>query len=188
MKREMVARPRAGWEASIFAPVVFLLLRGHLASQELPPIPLTIKDVTTNPAVSAGPVLGRTRCDVAGNVYVRILQAEDPLTAPVVKLPRDGKTPTRFDVRSVRGFEKNVAYDFAVSLRGEVYLVTAEEGGEPVVVVFRENGTYDRTISLDRFREASRIQVFSSGELLILGTLDEGGEERPIRAAPNSRR
>jgi len=186
MKRHVAAGARDGLQRLLLAALVVLLVVGYVGGQELPPIPLAIRDVTTIPGVSARPVVGETRCDVSGNVYLRMLQGGDPLAAPVVKLPPDGKAATRFDVRSVRGFERSVAYDFAVSLRGEVYLVTAEEEGKPAVVVFREDGTYDRTIRPESLREASRIQAFSSGELLILGTLGQerhqGSSERPVTA------
>jgi hypothetical protein len=161
----------------LLPPLLVAALAAYLKGQEVPRIPLTIKGGTEIPGMFTGPVLGPTRCDVGGNVYLRMYQADDPLAAPVVKLPRDGKAVTRFDMRAARGFERGEAYGFAVSLRGEVYILAAAEEGKPAVVVFRQDGTYDRTIPLDSLDAASRIQVFSSGELLISGRFRRRGQE-----------
>jgi hypothetical protein len=105
-------RDRRPW--FLLAPL--LVTAARLKRQAAPRIPRTIKEVTEIAGMFAGPVWRPPRCDVGGNTYLRMYQADDPLAAPVVRLPRRGDAVTRFDIRAARGFEHNDAYGLCSEL------------------------------------------------------------------------
>lgn len=111
------------------------------------------------------------KCDAEQNLYLRRYQATDADTysAPVIKISKDGKSPVVFSIGVAPGFERGAAFDFALGLRGEIYLLAGKSLDERNIVKFREDGQHDSTIKLDRIFDPSQLAVFLSGEFLISG-------------------
>jgi hypothetical protein len=109
------------------------------------------------------------KCDAKGNLYVRGYQRGDPLGAPVVKFAPDGNQVATYALRTAPGFEKSgVALDFAVTPRGQVYLL-ATSRKERVIVRFGQGGEFERFYPLDQSFDPNHIAAFPSGEMLISG-------------------
>jgi len=148
--------------------VVFL---GSARAQDVPRLNLSVKDALalTEPDQ---PILGQTRCDTAGNLYVRYYQPTNVLGAPVVKISAEGKRAALFSLQSVSGFSAASMKDFSVGLRGEVHVLaarTVEDRFEIDIVTFREDATFASTTAVGLDLVPEHISAFPSGELLISG-------------------
>jgi hypothetical protein len=98
------------------------------------------------------------------------------MQAPVVKISPDGKVEATFPIAEVPGFEQAEAWDFALGLRGEVYLLTMRRPGRAEIVKFDSDGRHSDTLQLEERFEPLQLAVFPSGELLVTG--------RKVAAAP----
>ncbi|HTV53694.1 MAG TPA: hypothetical protein VMI06_02140 [Terriglobia bacterium] len=163
-------------------------IRGQVVQR----LKLKASETVPVPSVGWGPIIGEPKCDVAGNVYLRMYRAERMMAAPVIKVAQDGSSVTRFRLSEAPKFRSQGTFqDFAVGQEGEVYLLAEEPDnpeGQAVVVVFRSDGQYEDTVQLRPFSFAMHFAVFfSSGdEFLISGEVQksqgEAATERPLTA------
>ncbi|MFQ5777102.1 MAG: hypothetical protein ACE5IP_03755 [Terriglobia bacterium] len=113
------------------------------------------------------------KCDARGNLYIRSHQPLRALAAPVSKITRDGKRAAVFTLASAPGFEEGMFGDFAVDIRGKVYLLAMNKKGV-AIVAYDSDGGYDSTIKPEGLFGPAQLAVFPSGEFLASGEkLDE---------------
>jgi hypothetical protein len=128
------------------------------------------------------PIMVPVKCDSQGGLYLRSYQYPRPSAAPILRISRDGKDKTLFSLASVKGLEDAQLVDFAVGLRGEVYVLALTKDDRPVLAVFRSDGQYDSTVPLVAGLEPSSLGLFSSGDLLITGFENSPSGTPPRRA------
>jgi len=146
--------------------LALLLAADVLAAQQT--IKLRVTETIPVPGVWVGPIMVPVKCDAKRNIYYRGYQRGNPMAAPVVKISAEGKHGPVFALDSVPGFEGGPFKDFAVSLRGGVYLLAGREK-EQVIVSFDEDGKYISTIKLESRFAPAQIASFPSGEFLVTG-------------------
>lgn len=133
-------------------------------------IRLRVQNETLLSGEKGGIVMVPLKCDERGSVYVRGYRSDDPVGVPVVKFSAEGRRVTTFDVRAIPVLkESGVAADFAVGLRGEVFMLVLKSPEERVIVKFRSDGRFDTQFELSPFFDPSTIAVLSSGEMLVSG-------------------
>ena len=152
-------------------PLALALASQPLTGQDLSASRLRLKDTVPVHSQDLGPLILQVpvKCDADANVYLRKYQLTDFEATPIVKISQEGKPEATFEIRSAPGFEKGAAYDFAVGLQGEVYLLAAKRIGEWHIVKFNPDGRYDSTFTLEPFLEPRQLAVFPSGEFLVSG-------------------
>lgn len=148
-------------------------------------VPLVLKDSVEVENMRSQPFLGGAACDGEGNLYFRFFRNRAPASAPLLRLARDGRETVTFSLdqvpdETVRGgsFE-----DYAVDLRGRVYLLThvrqPDSEAQTAIVRFSRDGHYDSTINIDASFIAWKLGVFPSGELLLSGLKEGQGKGEP---------
>jgi len=158
-------------------------LVGSSQAQQVPKLDLSVKEEKPLPDFASSILLtGAVLCDSRGNIYLRPAQAPRPdPAAPVAKISPEDVQKTAFSIKGVPGFERArvMIYDFAVGLRGQVYLLVGKCEGvknpkcEVDVLSLDENGAYQSATKLERYFYPSRFAVFLSGEFLVSGTRDK---------------
>jgi hypothetical protein len=126
----------------------------------------------------ASPIMVPVRCDADGNIYLRFYRFPSPLSASFTRVSNDGKKITTYATDSVPDLKKSQSYDFAVSFRGDFFLlVTTGRGeGNPLevaVVSFDRDGTFKSKVNLEISGTLvpSKLIVFPSGNFLVTGRL-----------------
>lgn len=107
------------------------------------------------------------RCDSRGFIYLRNYNPEID-KVPVVRISPDGERKAFFRVSAAPEFANSGAIDYAVGLRGEVYFLTSLKR-QPVIVKFREDGSFESTTKLDSRFDPNHLAVFASGDFLVVG-------------------
>jgi hypothetical protein len=162
------------WAGLLIVFAITGLVASTLLAQEAPQLPLRPKEAVPIAGLYSGAIMGTAKCDASGNLYVRLYDlSSDGLASPVLKISSDGKSVSRFDIRSVSGFESAEVDDFAVDPRGNVYLLRSKPGEPVALVVFNPGGSYDSIVKLDSQFEAIQLAIFSSGEYLVSGTKED---------------
>lgn len=149
-------------------PAVLLMVVLALSAQEPPMLPLRARTSVTAAADHSIAIMLPAKCDARGNVYMRSHQPLRALAAPVSKITRDGKRAAVFTLASAPGFEEGMFVDFAVDLRGKVYLLAMNKTGI-AIVAYDSDGDYDSTIEPEGLFGAAQLAVFPSGEFLASG-------------------
>jgi hypothetical protein len=165
--RSMKARKSCNFPSTVG---LFLVVVVSLSAQEPPRLPLRLKETVAVPQQRAVPISGPIKCDAKGNIYLRsYLPRTNPLAAPVMKISTEGKRTAEFKIDSAPGFEGALVDDFAVDLRGKVYMLSIKGKDELDIVAFGPDGKYDSTIKLDLLFMPGQLAVFRSGEFLVSG-------------------
>ncbi len=148
-----------------------------LSAQQPPELLLRVRETVPISAEDAVAIMHPIKCDSRGNLYVRYT---DPvgrhLASPVMRISREGKRTAEFRLEAAPGFENAGTFDdFAVDLRGKVYLVANRVireqplKVEQVIVGYESDGDHDSTIKLEAFFQPAQLAVFLSGEFLASG-------------------
>ena len=165
--------------SNIFVLLILLLASCFSQSQGQqngagdPPIPLAVTTTVKTPLQAA--LLGRSKCDEDGNVYLRPLDAarskgNTHLQTPVQKIGTDG-TPATLYRTSGDDPEDFIVRDFALTPSGDFYEIAyLGKTGQGYVLSFSGDGTEKSRLKLEgpRFIPV-RFTVFKSGEYLISG-------------------
>lgn len=127
-----------------------------------------------------GALLGKARCDTAGNTYIRIVVAdaatnqEDISRTPIQRITPAGRPDRVFRFAEV-GPEFS-AMDFFVTADGRVYEEARARDGQVYIVGFSNEGSLRSRIKLDTEPfHPYEIAMFGSGEFLVSGTLSNPG-------------
>jgi hypothetical protein len=123
--------------------------------------------------LQGGAIVSPTKCDAAGNIYVRFDQPK-VFAAPVVKISSDGEKKAVFSLESAKDWETGEFYDFAVRSDGSLYLLAARWGKgreiERAILSFDEQGKYRFAMPLKASLKSVRhLAAFSTGEFLVAG-------------------
>jgi hypothetical protein len=185
-------RQSCGLRIARFLPLAavgcaILAATATVGAQQVQRLKLSVSKTIPVPSVRWGPIIDEPKCDVAGNIYLRMYQADHMMAAPVIKVAQDGSNVTRFALAGVPKFRNQGSFqDFAVGPEGQVYLLANEPDGKAVAVVgFRSDGEYEDTVQLRPFSFAMQFAVFSSGdEFLVSGGIrkspGEPATEQPL--------
>ena len=125
----------------------------------------------------ASPVINPAKCDLEGNIYVRLNLGGLNLAAPVIKVSPDGEDRTVFFLDPTRGLGGAQANDFAADPSGErLFMIVVRpnsrnDGLEGDVVAFGHDGHVDSTTELKPFVDPFKLAVFSSGNFLVSGMI-----------------
>jgi hypothetical protein len=171
----MVAHPRLARLPTflVFACLcVFGTGAQEVSRQEVPRFDLKLsgeKIVTTEYDTMR---LGPLRCDASGDIFLRRYLPGRVLRAPVIEYSGDGERVAVFSLDSAPKLADAEIPDFAVGLRGEVYLLAKTmEGQEPrvSVVEFSDRGEYESTLPLGPSFSPANFATFLTGQFLISG-------------------
>jgi hypothetical protein len=127
-----------------------------------------------------GSVLNYPKCDESKNVYVRYFSSPTANTNPVIRIPSDGSAYSTLDFAKLSDSDAANAlrnariYDFAVS-GSNVYIASVDEAGKPRVVVFDSDGKFKGVVPIENDIHPAKLSIFSTGEILILGTKADKG-------------
>jgi hypothetical protein len=156
--------------ASILLGATALSQQNDDASASQRPLKLAIADRLPIHDVTATAMLLPLRCDSDGNYYVRFFHGRSPMKEPIYKFGHDGSKLATFTISSDP--DLNGGTDFAIGKNGEVYQLSDTSKGT-FVALFSKDGPIRKKIKLSAKLDASRIEVFESGELLIVGVEQE---------------
>ena len=145
-----------------------------------PPRKLVITDRVAIRDVPNAAMILPLRCDSDGNYYVRFYRAEAPAKSPIYKIGPDGHKQATFTITSDPDFQGGT--DFAIGKDGDLYQLSDTPKGT-YVALFSKEGAIRKKIELSQKINASRIEVFGSGELLIAG-VDQETEANPEPHSP----
>jgi len=148
-----------------------LLFACALSAQEAPAPQLSLraKETVPIPSEAAGPIMVPVKCDTEGKIYARGYLPRKPAAAPVLKFSAEGNRVAIFDIQAAPGFEQLGLGDFAVGLRGQVYMLAIKSKDEQDIVVFGKDGQHQSTIELKPLFMGEQLAVFLSGEFLVSG-------------------
>jgi hypothetical protein len=128
------------------------------------------------------PLMGLTKCDSAGNVYLRQYRGRRPLVAPILRVSPDGRRTRTFPIPGSGdpNMEDVSASDFVADQSQNIYVVVYQKkkpregkagGDERLVVRLRSDGEPDGTIKLQPQFGARRIAAFAGGQLFVWGVM-----------------
>lgn len=156
-----------------------------LGAQEPPSLLFRLKETVPVVGELAVAIMNPVKCDPESSLYMRGYAPANPMASPILKISREGKRAAAFAIHSAPGFEEARVNDFAVDLRGKVYMLAIKSKDELAIVAFSRDGQYDSTITLDRVFLPGQLAVFPSGEFLVSGAeIDENRKPtgRPFTA------
>ncbi len=107
----------------------------------------------------------RFKCDLDGNIYLRVYTGDN--RSPVVRVSPDGKTITTFALPSVQ--DLSGVQDFWVTSDTDLYVLAEKAPDEGYVLSFDADGTYKNKVRLDIPIRPNQIAVFASGDFLVAG-------------------
>lgn len=150
-------------------------------------------------------ILGPTRCDTNGNVYLRyappapvvnqMVTNREPMNFPLTKLSVDSQQITRYRIGPIQGYKWVGGARFYVTPRGEVYAIVSacKKGSEPtglrecasLVVKYHHDGSVDSTVKLHAPQGGRlapvKFAVFLDGDVLVAGEqIEKDGAMRPF--------
>lgn len=174
--------------ACVVGPGCAILLTAQaLPDQQPPQLSPRVRSTRPVPGQEAEGFLQPIKCDARGNIYVRL--GGSFMTTPVARIARDGSSVKRFSLADAPRFDRHDTFsDFAVDLRGNVYLITTRlasregtrrdeaEQFEQVIVAFDSDGKYSSTVKLEALLKLEHLAVFPSGEFFVYGEKANMGE------------
>lgn len=137
---------------------------------------LTLVEQATSKSQGAGMFVPPLRCDHDGNVY--LLSGVQP-SSGILKLNRKGELVTAFRATSATDLSIMVADFFTIGPRGDIYQIASpSKTMQRAILNYASDGTYKSSIKLDTPPGAEdwdpyQVGVFSSGDLLISGLIDD---------------
>jgi hypothetical protein len=131
-----------------------------------------------------GLMVGDVKSDSDGNAYYQVFEGN--LQAPVVKISRDGRRATRFDIRYIQRFRAAQVLDYFVTFDGDVAFLLALRNPEMLspdvfVAFFDPEGAFRTSIRLNIGNaQPRRLAVFRNGQFLLSGWRGLPGRGRPL--------
>ena len=156
--------------ASFAVRSIFALAIASAAFAQKPELTLRLdKEKPVLGLLRSGVILNYPKCDSARNIYFRYLTGS-VVNSSLIRIAANGESSTILNFDQLTDAAKGSRiYDFAIHNKS-AYLLGLNQEGKPIVLICDDHGTFKQVMTLDRDIHPNKIAVFSTGEMLVLGS------------------
>jgi hypothetical protein len=177
-------RCKPGMRLLAIAALVFLTVAGSVAQSNsaaaTSPVnvpasasAIALQETSRKSIVSemGGAIMGSSKCDADGNLYIRKYATDRPLLGPVVKIDAEGKRTALFDPVAFSQLALDRADAFSPASDGGLYQIAQSGVVKPRIYVlkFSSDGSPSSPVRLEADFEVYSFAAFFNGNLLVSG-------------------